>query len=138
SPLPTGGEGPGVRGLHSDKLPSPHRGRGAGGEGAAGVGIPSSLQHQGGTMKTNPELKAHARELRKGMTPAEKILWRALRDRRLCEYKFRRQQVFGKYVLDFYCANARLVLEIDGETHLGKEKSDEQRDTWLAERGIKV
>jgi very-short-patch-repair endonuclease len=89
-------------------------------------------------MKTNPRLKSHARDLRKNMTPAERILWTALRDRRFAGYKFRRQQVVGEYVLDFYCSNALLALEIDGKTHLGKEESDSRRTTWLEEQNIKV
>ncbi len=89
-------------------------------------------------MKTNPRLKAHARDLRKNMTPAERILWIALRDRRFAGYKFRRQQVVGDYIIDFYCTNALLALEIDGETHLGKEESDERRTIWLQQQNIKV
>ena len=76
-------------------------------------------------MKTNPTLTARARELRKNMTPAERILWKALRGRRFVNYKFRRQQPFGEYILDFYCSNTQIELEIDGETHLGREPHDE-------------
>ena len=89
-------------------------------------------------MKTNPHLKAHARELRQNLTPAERILWSALRGRRFVGYKFRRQQVMGEYILDFYCANTMLSLEIDGETHLGKEQHDERRTRWIEQQGIKV
>jgi len=89
-------------------------------------------------MKTNPTLTARARELRKNMTPAERILWKELRGRRFASFKFRRQQPFGLYILDFFCSNARLSLEIDGETHLGNEKSDEKRSAWLEEQGVKV
>ncbi len=89
-------------------------------------------------MKSDPRLKAHARELRLNMTPAERILWSALRDRRFAGFKFRRQQVFGEYVLDFFCSNARLAIEVDGETHLGKEQSDERRSQWLGQQGVKV
>jgi very-short-patch-repair endonuclease len=89
-------------------------------------------------MKQDARLKEHARELRKNMTPAERILWGALRGRQFAGYKFRRQQPFGEYVLDFFCSNTRLALEIDGETHLGKEKPDERRSQWLEQQGIKV
>ena len=89
-------------------------------------------------MKTDPPLKTHARQLRQNMTPAEPILWSALRGRRFAGYKFRRPQIMGEYVLDFYCAGTMVSLEIDGETHLGKEKSDERRTLWLADQGIKV
>ncbi len=89
-------------------------------------------------MKADPYLKARARELRRNMTPAERILWNALRGRRFAGFKFRRQQVFGTYVLDFYCANARLTIEVDGETHLEKSKDDERRSDWLEKQGVKV
>ena len=72
------------------------------------------------------------------MTPAERILWRELRGRRFAGYKFRRQQIMGGYVLDFYCSNTQLAIEVDGETHLGKEKSDERRSQWLEKQGIKT
>ncbi len=89
-------------------------------------------------MQKDPQLKSYARELRKNMTPAERILWQALRGGRLAGFKFRRQQPFGEYVLDFYCSNASLALEIDGETHLGKESADDRRSQWLEQQGIKV
>jgi very-short-patch-repair endonuclease len=89
-------------------------------------------------MKTDPRLKSHVRELRKNMTPAEGILWTALRDRRFLGYKFRRQQVMGEFILDFYCSNTLIALEIDGETHLGKEANDERRTIWLEQQNIKV
>ncbi len=89
-------------------------------------------------MERNPHLKTHARELRKNMTPAERILWGSFRGRRLTEFTFRRQQVFGEYILDFYSSSTILVLEIDGETHLGKEAPDERRSQWLEQHGIKV
>ncbi|MBI1830216.1 MAG: DUF559 domain-containing protein [Planctomycetes bacterium] len=66
------------------------------------------------------------------------MLWKELRGRRFAGFKFRRQQVFGSHVLDFYCSNARLALEVDGETHLGKEKLDERRNLWLERQTIKV
>jgi very-short-patch-repair endonuclease len=56
----------------------------------------------------------------------------------LCQLKFRRQHPFAEYILDFYCSNTRLLLEIDGETHLGNEKADERRSAWLQQQGVKV
>jgi very-short-patch-repair endonuclease len=58
-----------------------------------------------------------ARELRQEQTSAEKKVWRLLRDRRLGGLKFRRQHVIGNRVVDFVCLSARLVIEIDGDTH---------------------
>jgi adenine-specific DNA-methyltransferase len=89
-------------------------------------------------MKKDPSITARARELRKNMTPAERILWKAIRSRRFANFKFRRQHPFGEYILDFYCSNTQLLLEIDGETHLGNEKADEKRSAWLQQQGVKV
>jgi very-short-patch-repair endonuclease len=58
-----------------------------------------------------------ARRLRKETTPSERILWEQLRDRRLDGWKFRRQHPIGRFVLDFYCAELRLALEVDGAVH---------------------
>jgi very-short-patch-repair endonuclease len=89
-------------------------------------------------MRKNPTLRDRARELRENMTPAEKILWSLLRDRRLVGFKFRRQQVVGSYIVDFFCATARLIVELDGETHLGKEPDDQRRQSWLEKEGYRV
>jgi adenine-specific DNA-methyltransferase len=58
-----------------------------------------------------------ARQLRARQTQSEAVLWEALRDRRLDGLKFRRQQPFGPFVVDFYCVALRLVIEIDGAVH---------------------
>jgi ATP-dependent helicase HrpA/adenine-specific DNA-methyltransferase len=78
--------------------------------------------------------------MRKKQTWAEKTLWRLLRDRRFSGYKFRRQHPFEEYYLDFYCAEARLVLETDGfmHGHPEKQKHDQNRDEFLRSRGITV
>jgi very-short-patch-repair endonuclease len=72
------------------------------------------------------------------MTPAERILWRQLRGRRFASLKFRRQHVLGGYILDFYCPVRRLVIEVDGETHIGREAHDQRRQQWLEQQGLKV
>ncbi len=81
-----------------------------------------------------------ARVLRKQDTWAEKLLWGWLRDRRFSAYKFRRQHTFGPYILDFFCVEAYLDIELDGSQHGFQEqrKKDEQRDAWLANAGVKV
>src|SRR5260370_20311655 len=58
-----------------------------------------------------------ARELRERQTPAEALLWQLLRNRRLLGFKFRRQHQFGDYIADFYCHEARMVIECDGSAH---------------------
>lgn len=57
------------------------------------------------------------RSLRKSSTPAEQKLWGILRRRELAGYKFRRQHPIGPYVVDFYCASGKLVVEVDGDVH---------------------
>jgi very-short-patch-repair endonuclease len=78
-----------------------------------------------------------ARELRSGMTDAERRLWSALRDRRLQGYKFRRQHPLGPFVADFACVEHRLVIEVDGGQH-SESKSDLRRTEWLNQRGWRV
>jgi len=81
-----------------------------------------------------------ARQLRRRKTWAEKALWRLLRDRRFSGYKFRRQHPLGPYFLDFYCAEAKVVLETDGfmHGHPDHQKHDATRDEFLRSRGIHV
>jgi very-short-patch-repair endonuclease len=89
----------------------------------------------------NPKRQQHrnfARAMRKEPTPAERILWRVVRDRRLAGYRFRRQHLFGPYILDFYCSVAQLVIELDGDTHVGREQHDRERDDYLRQNGLQV
>jgi len=81
-----------------------------------------------------------ARTLRSNDTWAEKLLWQMLRDRRFSEYKFRRQHIFGRHILDFFCLEARLNIELDGGGHGHPEQSaeDRARDAELERKGIKV
>ena len=81
-----------------------------------------------------------ARQLRKKSTDAEKSLWRLLRNRRFSEFKFRRQYACGSYYLDFYCATAKLAVELDGGGHgfPDQRSKDEKRNAFLAANGILV
>jgi very-short-patch-repair endonuclease len=90
--------------------------------------------------KTLQKLTPFARNLRKRDTWAEKLLWSWLRERRFSAYKFRRQHTFGRYILDFFCVEAFLDIELDGSQHGFPEqkKKDEERDAWLAKAGVKV
>ena len=78
------------------------------------------------------------KSLRRSMTLAEAALWRALRGRGAGGYKFRRQQGIGPYVLDFYCPELRLCVELDGSSHNYRFEYDEQRTAFLNEQGIRV
>ena len=79
-----------------------------------------------------------ARTLRHELTPAEKKLWNAIRNRQLDGLKFRRQHPVGRFILDFFCAELRLVIELDGATHLGREDQDAFRQAWLESQRLMV
>ena len=81
-----------------------------------------------------------AKRLRRDLSLPEVILWDCLRDRRLKGLRFRRQHPVGPYVLDFFHAEGRLAVEVDGAHHDLPEQihHDFMRDRWLAERGIRV
>jgi len=88
----------------------------------------------------SPELIAACRELRKNPTKAEAILWARLRNKQLLGYKFRRQHPIEGFILDFYCPEARLAIEVDGADHLGDEAQeyDSYRTEVLQDLGIRV
>ena len=75
---------------------------------------------------SNGKIFSNAMELRRTMTEAEIILWNELRNKKLNGYKFRRQHPIKNYVADFYCHEARLVVEVDGEIH--KDESTKEYD----------
>ena len=88
----------------------------------------------------NKSLKKHSQTLRRNMTEAEKMLWSKLMRRQVKGHQFYRQKVIGNYIVDFYCAEANIVIEVDGGQHYtnsGKAK-DEIRDSKLNGAGLKV
>jgi very-short-patch-repair endonuclease len=74
------------------------------------------------------------------MSLPEILLWQDLRRGGLCGLQFRRQHPVGPYILDFYCALARLAVEVDGSGHQTPEQADhdQRRDAWLNQNGIRV
>jgi very-short-patch-repair endonuclease len=85
-----------------------------------------------------PENLERARGLRRNQTPMERKLWARLRDGRLNSIKFRRQHLIGPYIVDFYCDAVRLVIEIDGDSHVRQVEFDAERTRWLRENGFEV
>jgi very-short-patch-repair endonuclease len=71
------------------------------------------------------------------MTDAERKLWFALRDRRFANYKFRRQVPMGRFIADFICFSARVIIEVDGGQH-SESRADEERDYWVAQNDFLV
>jgi len=88
--------------------------------------------------RVNADTLARARHLRERLTPPERRLWSRLRDRQLGGHKFRRQHEIGRYVVDFCCAEARLVVELDGDSHVEQSERDRSRTEWLRQQGYLV
>lgn len=89
--------------------------------------------------KANDSVQKEKRKvLRQNATPAETILWHFLRNRGVGGYKFRRQQGIGPFILDFYCADLRLCVELDGHSHWMKNEYDIARTQFLNSQGIRV
>jgi very-short-patch-repair endonuclease len=82
--------------------------------------------------------RTHAIDLRRNTTVPEQKLWSILCRRQLGNLKFRRQHPIEPYVVDFYCASANLIVELDGESHNGREIYDEHRQEFLERLGVKI
>ncbi len=111
------------------------------GEGEKSILSPSGRElERGETRKMHPEMLERVRELRKNQTDAENILWMVLRNKNLEGIKFRRQHNVGTYILDFYCHEYKLAIELDGGGHVEskQKKYDEERDKFLNKEGIRV
>lgn len=86
----------------------------------------------------NKSLKQFSRYNKKNQTNAEKILWFSLRNKQLEGNKFRRQFPILHYILDFYCIEKQLAIELDGSQHIANESYDKQRTVDLEKIGIRV
>src|SRR5262245_22450108 len=84
--------------------------------------------------------RARAKELRQAMTRAETLLWRYLKAHHIDDLGFRRQVPMQNYIADFVCHSARLVVEIDGESHdcASRQRRDQRRDAWFRSQGYTV
>ncbi len=86
------------------------------------------------------ELKETRKKFRRNATSAEAVLWKMLKNKQIQGLKFRRQHSVSKLILDFYCPEKNLAIELDGEHHaiLGKETLDLKRDNFLKSLGIEI
>jgi very-short-patch-repair endonuclease len=84
------------------------------------------------------EALERVRELRREMTPAERRLWSRLRTRRLGGFKFKRQEWVGPFIADFYCWEAKLIVEVDGTQHADRDDYDCARTAYLKREGFRV
>ena len=87
--------------------------------------------------KVTKEKLERAKELRREMTPAEKLLWQEVRANKL-GVRFRRQQVIQGFIVDFYCHQAGLVVEVDGDIHDLQKEEDERREKVLSALGLRI
>jgi len=87
--------------------------------------------------KVTQEKLQRAKELRREMTPAEKILWQEVRAKKL-GVRFRRQQIIQGFIVDFYCHKAALVVEVDGDIHDLQQDEDARREKALREMGLRI
>ena len=85
----------------------------------------------------NPALKEKARQLRNDSTKTEILLWTFLRSRQLRGYDFHRQKPIDEYIVDFFCNELMLAIEIDGVSHIGKEMYDAKRQRKLEDLGVR-
>jgi very-short-patch-repair endonuclease len=83
-------------------------------------------------------MQDYARHLRNSATEAERRLWQHLRRRQLNGFKFRRQRPIGRYVCDFICLEAAVIVELDGSQHISEAAYDERRDAFLRSNGFRV
>jgi very-short-patch-repair endonuclease len=87
-----------------------------------------------------PSSKKTRRQLRKDLTPAEALLWKNIQRKQLDGRRFRRQYSIGSYIVDFYCVEERLAIELDGSVHdnIGSQLYDDERTSFLESLDIKV
>ena len=91
------------------------------------------------THRILPAILQRSRDFRHPLTRGKAKVWHGVRNRQL-GFKFRRQHPIGRFIADLYCAEARLVIEIDGDTHAAPDQAayDSTRTAWLEERGYRV
>ncbi|MCQ0112049.1 endonuclease domain-containing protein [Zhouia sp. CL16] len=87
-----------------------------------------------------PESFSKAKLLRERMTKAENMLWDVLRDKKFMGYKFRRQHPIQNYIVDFYCHELKMVIEVDGDYHNSKEQKclDKEREEEIVFQGLRI
>lgn len=115
-------------------IPSPFEGEG-GERSEPGEGVPAMRK-----LRPSQHTIERARKLRQDATAAEDAAWRLLRNRVKLGTKFRRQHPIGSYVVDFYCAERRLAIELDGSVHSqpSQLRKDEEKEQFLRRAGVRV
>ncbi len=86
----------------------------------------------------NPKLKERAKELRKAGNLSEVLFWQQVKNKKFKGYDFDRQKIIGNYIVDFYCTNCNVIIEIDGSSHDDKQDYDAKRDKYFKNLGLEV
>jgi len=86
----------------------------------------------------NPNLKDKAKALRKAGNLAEVLFWNQVKRKKLMGLDFHRQKIIGNYIVDFYCPELNMVIEIDGASHLNKIEYDKKRESYLKSLGLEI
>ncbi|MFV1975771.1 MAG: endonuclease domain-containing protein [Candidatus Scalindua sp.] len=86
----------------------------------------------------NPKLKERAKALRKAGVLSEVLFWQQVHKKKFKGLDFDRQKIIGNYIVDFYCPNQNVVIEIDGSSHNNKQEYDEERDAYLKGLGLTI
>ena len=86
----------------------------------------------------NPKLKERAKELRQAGNVSEVLFWNRVKKKQFKGFDFDRQKIIGNYIVDFYCSNCNVVIEIDGCSHNEKQEYDAQRDAFLESLSLTV
>jgi len=87
-------------------------------------------------IRYNPNLKELAKKLRKKSTLSEILLWNELKGKKILGFDFDRQRPIDNFIVDFYCKDLKLAIEIDGSSHIGKEKYDFERQKIIESFGV--
>jgi very-short-patch-repair endonuclease len=99
---------------------------------------PHSWAHTNTPKEIYDKTKLLSREMRSNPTAAENHLWQRLRKEQVLDFKFRRQYTIDRFIVDFYCTEARLVIEVDGGIHDEQQEADQLRTEFLESLGLRV
>ena len=86
----------------------------------------------------NPKLRERAKELRKSRNLCEVLLWQQINKRKFRDFDFDRQKIIGNYIVDFYCTNCHVVIEVDGSSHNDRAEYDHEREEFLTSLELTV
>ena len=96
-----------------------------------------TMKHKIPIIPYDKDLKSLASNLRKNMTMSEVLLWNQLKNKQMLGFDFDRQRPLGKYVVDFYCKELRLAIEVDGDSHTYRYDYDDERQRDLEKLGVR-